>query len=120
MNTSSRSSPLLWLYGMFAVTVGFAAASFLNGIGDEPYVRIACMLLLFVLTAKGYRWARYFLALLYGLGGIAALLAAVTGDASITARCLLAGFGTFGLLCSMFLLRSMHLRERSALLEGGH
>ena len=109
-----------WLFIIATISIIFEAVAKVNtGFFDMPIIRVFLLLWLFWLTMKGYRWARYFLANLYGLVGIVALISVVIVDMSISTKFGLVGLGVFGLLSSSFLFRAKILRTLSNSLESG-
>jgi hypothetical protein len=108
-----------WLSVILAITLALVVWTQLTaGFSEAALVLAALVLLLFALTFKGFRWARYLLAILYTLGGVAAF-ASVTAASLPGARLMLEAFGVFSVLSAIYLFSSKPLRVSSQRLEGG-
>lgn len=115
-----RISTLNWLFIILAVSLVCEAFAFVTaGFSEKPIFRVAFLLLLFTLTIKGFRWARYLLAILYGLGGVFALVSAMSMAMPLSTKIGLGIFGVFGLASSAFLFCAKVLCELSKSLERG-
>jgi hypothetical protein len=115
-----RISTHNWLFIILTIPVIYEVIAIVNiGISQTPIIHVALLLWLFTLTMKGYRWARYFLVIFYGLGGIFAIISVASVSMPFGAKFGLVALGMFGLLSSAFLFRAKMLRELSKSLESG-